>query len=101
MRRRRFASSVWPRGRARGMTRQRDRARQPQPRGTGAARLPQAPETGDQYAKDVAAFLMWTAEPKMEARKALGFRAIIFLILLAGLTYFAKKRIWKKLPDPA
>ncbi|MGV2979240.1 cytochrome c1 [Camelimonas sp. ID_303_24] len=62
---------------------------------------PQAPETIDQYAKDVSAFLMWTAEPKMEARKALGFRAIIFLVLLAGLTYFAKKRIWKKLPDPA
>jgi len=61
---------------------------------------PQAPETIDQYAKDVSAFLMWTAEPKMEARKALGFRAIIFLVLLAGLTYFAKKRIWKKLPDP-
>lgn len=67
----------------------------------GADGKPQAPETVDQYSKDVTAFLMWTAEPKMEARKALGFKAIIFLILLAGLTYFVKKRIWKKLPDPA
>lgn len=62
---------------------------------------PQAPETVDQYSRDVTAFLMWTAEPKLEARKALGFKAMIFLILLAGLTYFTKKRIWKKLPDPA
>lgn len=59
-----------------------------------------APETVDQYSKDVSAFLMWTAEPKLEERKALGFKAMIFLILLAGLTYFTKKRIWKRLPDP-
>lgn len=62
---------------------------------------PQAPETVEQYARDVTAFLMWTAEPKMEARKALGFKSVIFLIVLAALTWFTKKRIWKKLPDPA
>lgn len=60
----------------------------------------QAPETIDQYSRDVTAFLMWTAEPKLEARKAMGFKVVIFLIILAGLTYFTKKRIWKRLPDP-
>ncbi len=52
------------------------------------------PKTVDQYAKDVSAFLMWTAEPKLEARKKTGFRVIAFLLLFAGLLYFTKKKIW-------
>jgi cytochrome c1 len=55
---------------------------------------PQVPETVEQYAKDVTAFLMWTAEPHLEARKQIGFKVILFLILLAGLLYFTKKKIW-------
>ncbi len=55
-----------------------------------------APQTVDQYGKDVAAFLMWTAEPKLEQRKAMGFRVMIFLIVFASLLYFVKKRIWAK-----
>ena len=46
-------------------------------------------------AQDVAAFLMWTAEPKMMARKQAGFTAVIFLILLTSLLYLTNKRIWK------
>jgi cytochrome c1 len=57
---------------------------------------PQAPETVEQYAKDVTAFLMWTAEPHLEARKQLGFKVIAFLLLLAGLLYFTKKKIWDR-----
>jgi cytochrome c1 len=57
---------------------------------------PQAPETVAQYAKDVTAFLMWTAEPHLEQRKRLGFKVIAFLLLLAGLLYFTKKRIWDR-----
>lgn len=53
-----------------------------------------SPQTVDQYARDVSAFLMWTAEPHLEARKTLGLQVMIFLILLAGLLYFTKKRIW-------
>jgi ubiquinol-cytochrome c reductase cytochrome b/c1 subunit len=53
-----------------------------------------APETVDQYAKDVAAFLMWTAEPHMEARKRIGFQVMIFLLVFAGLLYFTKKKVW-------
>lgn len=59
----------------------------------------QVPETVDQYAKDVAAFLMWTAEPKMEERKQTGFKVFMFLIVMAGLVYFTKKKIWAPLHD--
>jgi ubiquinol-cytochrome c reductase cytochrome c1 subunit len=55
---------------------------------------PVVPETVDQYSRDITAFLMWAAEPHLEARKALGFRVILFLIVLSGLLYYVKKRIW-------
>lgn len=55
---------------------------------------PQAPETKAQYAKDVTAFLMWVAEPKLEERKQLGLKVMIFLLVFAGLLYFTKKKIW-------
>ncbi|MCC6946788.1 MAG: cytochrome c1 [Bradyrhizobiaceae bacterium] len=53
-----------------------------------------SPQTVDQYARDVAAFLAWTAEPHMEARKRIGFQVMIFLIVFAGLLYFTKKKVW-------
>lgn len=59
------------------------------------------PETTAQFAKDVTAFLVWAAEPHMEARKSLGLRVMIFLIVFAGLLYFTKKKVWSKLPDQA
>ena len=48
--------------------------------------------------KDVAAFLMWVAEPQLDARKRIGFQVMIFLIVLAGLMYFTKKKVWSKRP---
>ena len=62
----------------------------------GADGRPQAPETVAQYSKDVSAFLMWAAEPKLEQRKETGFRVILFLIVLAGLFYFTKNKIWSR-----
>ena len=53
-----------------------------------------SPATVAQYAKDVTTFLMWAAEPHMEARKALGLQVFVFLILLTGLLYFTKKKVW-------
>ncbi len=53
-----------------------------------------SPETVAQYSKDVAAFLMWAAEPHLDARKRIGFQVFIFLIVFAGLTYFTKKKVW-------
>ncbi len=55
-----------------------------------------APNTLHDQAKDVAAFLMWAAEPKLDARKRIGFQVMIFLIVLAGLLYFTKKKVWSK-----
>lgn len=52
------------------------------------------PRTVDQYAKDVAAFLMWAAEPKLEERKRTGFNVMIFLFVFAGLMFFTKKKVW-------
>jgi cytochrome c1 len=52
------------------------------------------PTTVDQYGRDIAAFLMWAAEPTLEARKRLGFQVAIFLIIFTGLLYFTKKRVW-------
>jgi ubiquinol-cytochrome c reductase cytochrome c1 subunit len=45
-------------------------------------------------AEDVSAFLMWTAEPKMMARKHAGFTAVLFLAVLSVLLYLTNKRIW-------
>jgi cytochrome c1 len=57
---------------------------------------PVVPETVDQYSRDVAAFMAWAAEPHMMARKALGLRVILFLLVLSGLLYYVKKKIWAK-----
>jgi ubiquinol-cytochrome c reductase cytochrome b/c1 subunit len=54
-----------------------------------------SPATLDQYSKDVSAFLMWVAEPHLVARKRAGMQVMIFLIVLAGLLYFTKKKVWK------
>ena len=53
-----------------------------------------SPATVAQYAHDVTTFLMWAAEPHMEARKRVGLQVFVFLILFAGLMYFTKKRVW-------
>jgi ubiquinol-cytochrome c reductase cytochrome c1 subunit len=50
--------------------------------------------TVDQMAQDVSAFLAWTAEPKMEARKKTGISTIVFLLLLTVLTYLAYRNVW-------
>ena len=47
-------------------------------------------------AEDVAAFLMWAAEPHLVARKQAGFLGVLFLTLLAVLFYLTNKRIWAR-----
>lgn len=54
-----------------------------------------AKSTVRQQAEDVAAFLMWGAEPHMEARKQMGFSVMIFLILFSGLLYASYRRVWR------
>ncbi|WP_346429696.1 cytochrome c1 [Paracoccus sp. DMF-8] len=52
------------------------------------------PATVDQMAQDVAAFLMWTAEPKLMDRKQVGLVSVLFLIVLSALLYLTNKRLW-------
>ena len=65
----------------------------------GADGKPQVPETVDQYARDVAAFMVWMAEPHLEQRKRIALWFMPFLVILAFLLYFSKKRIWSRMPD--
>ena len=53
--------------------------------------------TVEQMSKDVTTFLMWTAEPHLEARHQMGFKAILYLIILTILVYFSMKRIWSRI----
>ena len=50
--------------------------------------------TTSQMAEDAASFLMWAAEPKLMDRREAGFKAVIFLAILASLLYLTNKRIW-------
>jgi ubiquinol-cytochrome c reductase cytochrome c1 subunit len=56
------------------------------------------PMTVEQYSKDVAAFMMWVAEPHLVARKELGFKVLLVLVLFAGLMYLTKRKLWSNVP---
>ena len=56
-----------------------------------------APQTTEQYSRDVTAFLMWAAEPHMELRKQTGFSVMAFMVLLGGLVFATKRKIWSQL----
>jgi len=51
----------------------------------------------EQMAKDVVAFLAWAAEPHLEARHKIGFRAIIYLLIITILVYFSMKKLWSRI----
>ena len=67
----------------------------------GADGKPVVPQTVDQYGKDIAAFLMWAAEPNLNQRKRIGFMVIIFLGVLAFGTWYAKKKVWARIGGEA
>ena len=50
--------------------------------------------TVDQMAQDVSAFLVWTAEPKLEARHRAGISVLIFLLIATVLGYMAYRNVW-------
>jgi ubiquinol-cytochrome c reductase cytochrome c1 subunit len=52
------------------------------------------PPTVDQMAKDVAAFLLWTAEPNLQSRHKSGVAVLIFLIIATVLGYMSYRNIW-------
>ena len=51
----------------------------------------------EQMSKDVTTFLMWAAEPHLEARHQMGFKAIVYLIILTTLVYFSMKKLWSRI----
>jgi len=55
-----------------------------------------APNTVPAMAHDVAAFLTWAAEPTLDERHRMGFKIILFLVVVTGLFYAAKRRIWAR-----
>ena len=50
--------------------------------------------TVKQQAEDIVTFLTWAAQPELEERKRTGIKVILFLLLLTGLLYVVKRRIW-------
>ena len=69
-----------------------------QPLMAGAVEYADGSSTSEeQMSKDVVAFLAWAAEPHLEARHKLGFRAIIYLLILTVLVYFSMKKLWSRI----
>jgi len=52
--------------------------------------------TEKQMAKDVTTFLVWAAEPHLEARHKMGFKVFLFLIILLTLVYLSKQKVWSR-----
>ncbi len=52
--------------------------------------------TKEQIAKDVTAFLVWASEPHLESQHKMGFKAIIYLIILITLVYMSKQKVWSR-----
>ena len=52
------------------------------------------PTTVDQMAHDVVTFLAWAANPEMVQRKQIGWRVVLYLLLMTGLTYAVKRKVW-------
>lgn len=50
--------------------------------------------TIEQEAHDVVTFLAWAANPEMVQRKQIGWRVVLYLLLLTGLTYAVKRKVW-------
>ena len=68
------------------------------PLSTGAVEYIDGTEASEeQMSKDVVVFLSWAAEPHLEARHKIGFKAIVYLIILTILVYFSMKKIWSRI----
>ena len=52
--------------------------------------------TTTQMAKDVTTFLVWAAEPHLESQHRMGFKVIIYLIILLTLVYMSKQKVWSR-----
>ena len=55
------------------------------------------PMTLEQHARDVTAFLSWTAEPELEERKQTGLKVLIFVFVLTAVLFVIYRRVWARL----
>ena len=53
--------------------------------------------TVEQMAWDVTNFLQWTAEPEMADRKRIGWKVVLFLLVMSALLYATKRKVWSSL----
>ena len=53
-------------------------------------------ESKAQMAKDVTTFLVWAADPHLEARHKMGFKVFFYLIILLTLVYLSKQKVWSR-----
>lgn len=54
------------------------------------------PATVENYARDVTEFLAWAADPKLEERKSLGWKVMLYLLITSLLLFLAKKQLWSR-----
>jgi len=52
--------------------------------------------TKEQLAKDVTTFLVWSSEPHLEKQHRMGFKTLLYLIVLISLVYMSKKKVWSQ-----
>ena len=52
--------------------------------------------TTEQVAKDVTTFLVWASEPHLESQHRMGFKSIIYLLILITLVYLSKQKVWSR-----
>jgi len=52
----------------------------------------------DQNARDIAAFLSWTADPSLDSRKSIGWLVMLYLLVTTVLLYLGKRRLWSRIP---
>ena len=50
----------------------------------------------EQISKDVTTFLVWASEPHLESQHRMGFKTILYLIILISLVYMSKQKVWSR-----
>jgi ubiquinol-cytochrome c reductase cytochrome c1 subunit len=67
----------------------------PPPLSEGRVSYPDnTPATVENMARDVTTFLAWASEPELEARKRMGIKVLLFLLILTGILFVVKKKVW-------
>ena len=70
----------------------------PPPLSDGLVEYPDGtPATAEQMAADVTQFLAWLAEPELEQRKQLGLKFMLFVLVMTGIFYAYKRKVWSRI----